>query len=140
MTGLLLYGLLALTIVGGLGALYWNIDSKAYTRGFVAAETACKEAAALQREEEMGKANLASVNLEKQNEKTHKHYRTITKYVDKVVEKPVYRNVCFDTDGLSAANAALRGEGDFTSKPNDPVPDSGRTGRRDWKNSPAKTN
>lgn len=35
-------------------------------------------------------------------------YRTIVKTVDRIVEKPVYGNVCLDDDGLRAANSALQ--------------------------------
>jgi hypothetical protein len=36
-------------------------------------------------------------------------FRTITKEVEHVVEKPVYRNVCIDPDGLRVANRAIAG-------------------------------
>lgn len=36
-------------------------------------------------------------------------YETITKTVDKLVDRPVYRNVCIDDDGLRQINAALAG-------------------------------
>lgn len=44
-----------------------------------------------------------------------------TRTVEKIVERPVYRNVCLDDDGLRAANAALGGS-TTPSEPNDSVP------------------
>lgn len=37
---------------------------------------------------------------------------TITKYVDRVVDRPVYRAACIDADGLRGINAALAGKAD----------------------------
>lgn len=37
-------------------------------------------------------------------------YKTITKRVDKIVERKVYSNECFDLEGLEEANKALRGK------------------------------
>lgn len=37
-------------------------------------------------------------------------YKTITKKVDKIVERKVYSNECFDSEGLEEANKALRGK------------------------------
>jgi hypothetical protein len=48
-------------------------------------------------------------------------FRTITKEVEHVVEKPVYRNVCIDPDGLRVANRAIAG-GSAASGPAPAVP------------------
>lgn len=37
-------------------------------------------------------------------------YKTITKTVEKLVDRPVYKNQCIDTEGLEAANKALGGQ------------------------------
>lgn len=37
--------------------------------------------------------------------------KTITKRVIELVDRPVYRNVCLDDDGLQLINAALAGKG-----------------------------
>lgn len=36
-------------------------------------------------------------------------YATITRHVDRIVDRPVYRDVCLDADGLRDINAALAG-------------------------------
>lgn len=51
----------------------------------------------------------ASNNYEGDNAKAKVIYRTITRDVDKVVDRPVYRNVCLDDDGMRLANLALAG-------------------------------
>ncbi len=39
-------------------------------------------------------------------------YATITKTVDRFVDRPVYRTACIDASGLSSINAALAGKAD----------------------------
>lgn len=53
--------------------------------------------------------NKVAEKLEVDDAKADAVYRTITKTVDRVVERPVYRNVCLDADGLRNVNAALAG-------------------------------
>lgn len=55
----------------------------------------------------MGKANKASSNLEKDNERTRVVFRTITKAVDKALADPRYSDTCFDAIGVQLSNAAL---------------------------------
>lgn len=78
------------------------------------------------KDNEAEKAADASTELEKGNAKDNVVYKTITKYVDRVVERPVYKRACFDLDGLSAANAALTGTSPDPGEPDRPVsrPDS----------------
>jgi hypothetical protein len=57
----------------------------------------------------MAQANEAVASKEDRDEKARIVYRTITEMVDKIVDRPVYRNVCLDDDGLRLANAALGG-------------------------------
>ena len=54
-------------------------------------------------------ANEAVNSLETQNAKARIVYRTVTEMVDRIVDRPVYRNTCFDDDGLRLVNAALAG-------------------------------
>ena len=68
-----------------------------------------EEATRVQREKEAQRAAEAATELEKVKTKTKVVYRTITQEVDRVVEKPIYRDVCLDPDGLRLANAALVG-------------------------------
>lgn len=56
------------------------------------------------------KAAEASGKLEQDNEANRTIYREITKQVDKIVDRPVYRDQCFDADGLFLAQSALAGK------------------------------
>lgn len=55
--------------------------------------------------------------------------REVTKEIDRVVEKPVYRELCLDADGLRLANEAIAATGP-ASQPAPAVPASGAFG--DW--------
>jgi hypothetical protein len=63
----------------------------------------------LQREKEAAKADAAETKLEVNREKTRVVYRTITKAVDKYVDRVELRNVCLDPIGVCLANAAISG-------------------------------
>lgn len=43
-------------------------------------------------------------------EEREKNAQVITKYVDKIITRDVYRNECIDDDGLHAINAAITGK------------------------------
>jgi hypothetical protein len=62
-------------------------------------------------------ADTASVSHEDFKEKERVVYQVITQTVDKIIERPVYRNVCLDADGLRSLNDAIRGSNTGTSKP-----------------------
>lgn len=115
---ILIYGLLALAIIGALGL----ISKKIYDAGAAAVRLEWQQANEQQRKDEMEKAVAAAVGLEAGNAKAKVVYRTITKSVDRYIDRPVYRNVCFDDDGLRDANAALVGAFTPAAKPDQPVP------------------
>lgn len=57
-------------------------------------------------------SDAAVASLEQDRGKTRVIFRTIMEGVDHLVESPdhvIYRNACFDDDGLRLANAALAG-------------------------------
>ncbi len=67
-------------------------------------------------------SNTAAVAHEADKIVIKKEFLPITQEVDRVVEKPVYRNVCLDADGLSVIRSAIsRANGD-PSEPGDAVP------------------
>lgn len=67
-------------------------------------------------------ANDAATQLEKAHAKIEIKYRTITKEVEKVVDRPVYIGKCMDDDGLRLVNAALTRSSPFAPKPTHPLP------------------
>lgn len=84
------------------------------------------EANRIQREAESKRIAAAAKALEAANAKRKIVYRTITKQVDKVVERPVYRNVCLDDSGLRCLDAAIRGEVGAGCEPDKPLPPAGK--------------
>lgn len=51
-------------------------------------------------------AQKASEDYEKSKESERVKTETITRTVQKIIDRPVYINTCFDSDGVSAVNAA----------------------------------
>ena len=51
-------------------------------------------------------ANEAAKNYEQQKEVERSKTETITREVQKIIERPVYINTCFDDDGVHLVNAA----------------------------------
>lgn len=116
---LLAYGIGAIVILGMIGTGVYKI----HDAGYQSAKAECERAGAAQREAESKQAVEAATGKEKEDAKAKVVYRTITRSVDKVVEKPIYRNVCLEPDGLRDANVALSGGTQpITPKPHRGVP------------------
>jgi len=61
--------------------------------------------------------DTAAERHEKVKAEIQVRYQTITKEVQYVVEKPVYRNICLDDDGLRLIREQLAGPSDAASQP-----------------------
>lgn len=98
-------------LVGALalfGAGLWTgheITSNAWQAEMAAQELALRERYVAEAEE----ANARADEAERKIEAIRAGTRVVTRYVDRLVERPGYRNVCLDPDGLRAVNAALTG-------------------------------
>lgn len=68
------------------------------------------------------KTDVAAVSHEEFKERERVVYQTITETVDRIVERPVYRNVCLDTSGLRALADAIHGCTDHPGQPAPAVP------------------
>ena len=106
-TGIVLPPYLIAFVVGAIALA--GIYAYGRSEGAKSVRLEWEEATRVQREKEAQRAAEAATELEKVKTKTKVVYRTITQEVDRVVEKPVYRDVCLDPDGLRLANAALVG-------------------------------
>lgn len=126
---LIVYGILALVVLVTLAGIGRSI----YNAGGDSVRVEWEEANRLQREAEAKQAEQASTKLEASREKAKVVYRTITKEVDKVVTRDVYRNVCLDADGLRIAAAAIRGEIAAPKQPDKPVPKPAGTDGGGWR-------
>ena len=51
--------------------------------------------------------SAASVEYEKKKEVTRVKYVTITQEVEKIVDRPVYKNICLDDDGIKLINEGI---------------------------------
>lgn len=79
-----------------------------------------------QRAKEAKAIDTAVVKQETEGEKARVIYRTITRKVDRIVDRPIYRNnLCLDDDGLRAARDALRGPSAPAAKLDRSLPGSG---------------
>lgn len=67
-------------------------------------------------------ANTAAVAFEGDRVRIEKEFVPITQEVERVVEKPVYRNVCLDPDGLSVIGDALARAYNDPGEPGNAVP------------------
>lgn len=82
--------------------------------------TALKDASQKAKDAEALKANKAATDLEKENADADKQSKEREVIVTKIVERPVYRDRCFDDDGLRIGNEALAGT--RSAAPVAPVP------------------
>ena len=64
--------------------------------------------------------NTATADLEVAKNERQIVYKTITKRVDRIIDRPIYLNSCIDDDGMRLANAALAGKA--ASDPSQPDP------------------
>lgn len=114
------YAIGALAVMIALAWTYRVIKESG--RAEVRAEWAA--AVAAQREKEASQAQAAAVNMEKENAKAKVIYRTLTREVDRVVDRVEYRDrECFSADLLQLAQRAIRGgAGPDPAEPDKPVP------------------
>ena len=114
----LAWGFLALALMSGIGYGYKVVKDSG--REEVRAEWAQANEAARQREAEA--SAKAAADLEAERKKRKIVVKEVTQYVDKIVDRPVYRNVCLDAAGLSCLESAIRGESTAGCKPDGTVP------------------
>lgn len=120
--------ILVLAILGTLaGIIAWadrNIATTAGVKKGAAAKQVEWDAAVEDARERETRASLEAAKLladERRKRKTIIEERTV--HVEKIIDRPVYRNVCFDVDGLRCANAALLGSASAAGcKPDGGVP------------------
>lgn len=87
---------------------------------------AANEAARLEHEAEVRRlqarqADTAATGYEADRVQIKTEIQTILQEVERVVEKPIYRDVCLDADGLRILESATRG-GAATGKPAPALP------------------
>ena len=118
MPTLLIYGLMALAALGMLGGITYKVRQG----GYDAAKAECLAEAAAQAKREQAASANAAADLAAERAKRKTIIQTRTNYVDREVEKPVYRNVCLPDSGVSCLNAAINGKDATGCKPDATVP------------------
>ncbi|MFA5901186.1 MAG: hypothetical protein WC829_18960 [Hyphomicrobium sp.] len=99
--------LISAAIAGALGfGAAWQVQAWRAD----AAELARLEAVEQINRENATLAHRGSTGFEKDRSTNETRIRTITVEVDKIIDRPVFRNVCMDADGLQLINAAIRRE------------------------------
>jgi hypothetical protein len=96
--------LISATIAAAIGfGAAWQLQAWRYD----AAELERVTAAADIRREDERLAHRAATKFETDRSTNATRTRTITIEVEKIVDRPVYRNVCLDVDGLQLIAAAI---------------------------------
>lgn len=111
-------------------AVYWLYDT-GYDNGAASVQAQWDAANAKQRDAEAKQGSAASTKLEIGNAQAKIVYRTVTRTVDKIVDRSIYVRACFDDDGMRAVNAALRGALPAAGQPDGAVPGSDAARGRD---------
>ena len=93
-------------IVALLTGGYFYVHHKGYSEAMQDVAIAQEKVDKAQRE----KYDKLAQELEDAKKKRQENVRTITKTVEKIIDNPIYRNVCISDSGLSVANAAIKGE------------------------------
>ena len=108
----------ALALAIGAGTA-WQVQAWRYE----AREAQRLEAERELRAQQARKADSAAASHEQRREKIAAEVRTITKEVERVVERPVYRDRCVDDDGLRLLRRAV-GDPAAAGEPAPAVPDA----------------
>lgn len=90
--------------IGGWGA--WQVQGWRQA----SADLARERAAHAQFRANERTAHTASTDYQKESAHARIEYRTRWRTVETIVDRPVYRNVCLDDDGLRELNAAIAGD------------------------------
>lgn len=126
-------------VIASLGGIFYAVDHRGYVRGKAEVQAEWNAAVDAEAAREVVQSNAAASNLESKNAQARVVYRTITQAVDKYIDRPVYRNVCFDADGVRDVNAALSGTLAAAGQPDGRVPGSDATRGRDRSGGAAET-
>lgn len=118
---LIAYAIAAAAILGGAWALASHFIGVGYAKA--KAEDAVAQSAEHERVAKVNfRNNELAGDLATKQADQKVIYATITKTVDRVVDRPVYRVECIDDDGLRSINGALAGTAPDPGQPDAAVP------------------
>lgn len=95
-------------------AVLFGIAYYIYDKGYNAADQKWQVAQAQANAAAQAKYNLVAQQLEVAKADRIVQTQYITKTVTKLVDRPVYQNICLDQDGMDVINKALSGVKDDT--------------------------
>lgn len=105
------------------------VAAACYAKGHSDAAAACEiriddmqKAGQVKKDADAAKATDAAQGLEQDKADADKQSKPREVIVTKIIERPVYRDRCFDDDGLSVANSALLGTPAAAPVAGKPVP------------------
>ena len=117
---ILVYAFAAIAIMGMIGTGVYKV--KEWGADEVRQEWAAANLKA--KAESEARISKAADDLAAERKKRKIVIREVTTYVDKIVDRPVYRTVCLDDDGLRCLDSAIRGESTAGCKPDGRMPDA----------------
>lgn len=91
----------------------WNVNGWRYR----AAQADAADAQQQRKDENATTADTAAQAHEADKAATRVEFRTVYRDVEKIVERPVYRSQCLDTDGLRALSRAIGASAPSASEP-----------------------
>lgn len=86
------------------GIVVWNVQAYRYE----AKEADRLEQVRVKTEENRVNTTVAAVALESDKKEIEVRYKTLTKVVTKIVDRPVYLNTCLDDEGIAAINGVAK--------------------------------
>lgn len=97
--------IIAIVIAGLLFFSYNWIERNAVNR-YVAKQAIIQQKAD---DEQQAKYNTLAESFESMRHNQQVVTKLVEKKVTKIIEKPIYRNICIDSEGVDEANKALKG-------------------------------
>jgi hypothetical protein len=125
MNQFVIYGLIAAAVFASGAYSGHKVTANSYKADMLEVERAANE----RFKAESKKLNEVAAALEAAKNEKQIVYRTITKTVDRIIDRPVYLNVCLDDDGLRVINDALAGKTADPGKPDAAMPATKPAGR-----------
>ena len=115
---LILYGFVALAILGTVAGIGYKVRQSGYDACKVEWSAANEKA----RAEEAAKGDTAAKALEKARSERRIIREKVVQYVDRNIEKLVVRDTCFTPVGVSCLNAIIAGKSADSCQPDGAVP------------------
>lgn len=138
MWGYIIAGIIALSLMATVAIKVKSHLDDVKESGRVEVRAEWLEASEKRRQRERANITAATKGLQDDRAARKTKVKTIITQVEKIIEKPIYRNVCLDPDGLRCVNAALGGARGDGCNTGGAMPRLGTTLRWEWSLGAAK--